>query len=144
MAEIPNSIYKQSEANHGLHRELQDLIRRRAIPKHEVDLELEYITPLLEACLEEANDVATRVNNSLKRVESHIKSFKWFIRTMSKRLKSTQLGERRRWISLSAVVVSTATFIISTAEELQAGICVSSPLYNSMMSSRYQITLKYT
>ena len=66
MAEIPNSIYKQSEANHGLHRELQDLIRRRANTKCEVDLELEYITPLLQVGLEEANNVATLVSDYKK------------------------------------------------------------------------------
>ena len=47
MAEIPTSMYKQSEANHGLYQELQDHIRRSANSKREVDLELDYITPLL-------------------------------------------------------------------------------------------------
>ena len=56
--------------------EVQDHTRKRANTKHNVDLKLEFVTPLLEVSPEDANDVASRVNDSIKRVESHIKIFR--------------------------------------------------------------------
>ena len=41
-----------------------------------MDLELECVTLLLKVGPEDAKDVASRVNDSIKNVESHIKIFK--------------------------------------------------------------------
>ena len=56
--------------------DLQDITRRRANIKHDLDFELSYMAPLLRPSLEEANDSASEVGDSIKRVESVIKTFK--------------------------------------------------------------------
>ena len=56
--------------------ELQDLTRKRANAKRDVDLELEFVAPLLKTNPDGANDVASRINDSMKKVESLVKVFK--------------------------------------------------------------------
>ena len=46
--------------------ELQDLTKRRASAKRDLNFELEYVAPLLQASPEEANDVASRVGDYKK------------------------------------------------------------------------------
>ena len=48
--------------------DIRDLIRRRTNAKPEVNLELEYVVPLLKVSSEDTNDVAVRVNDSTKKV----------------------------------------------------------------------------
>ena len=53
---------------------LQNIKRRRANIKHDLDFELKYMTPLLEKSLEEASDAASKVRESIKRVQFLIKT----------------------------------------------------------------------
>ena len=46
--------------------ELQDLTRRRDNAKRDVDLELEFMSPLLKVSPENVNNVVVRVNDSMK------------------------------------------------------------------------------
>ena len=71
IAELQDPIYKKSEANHGLHLELWNLIRKRANTKHAVNLELKFVTPLLHVSSENANNVATMVSDFIKMVVSY-------------------------------------------------------------------------
>ena len=47
---------------------LQDLTRRRDNAKQDVDLEDGIMSPLLKVSPEDANDVASRVDDSMKKV----------------------------------------------------------------------------
>ena len=47
--------------------DLQGLTKKRANAKREVDLELEDVTPLLQVSPEDANNIASMVNDSIKR-----------------------------------------------------------------------------
>ena len=57
--------------------ETEKLIYKRAKARHDVDLELEYVTPLLKVSPEDAKDAASSVNNFMERVGSHTKIFKF-------------------------------------------------------------------
>ena len=65
-----------SNINYVVDPEQQNLIYERAKAKNEVDLELEYVTPLLKLDPKYANNVASRANNSIKNVKSNVKIFK--------------------------------------------------------------------
>ena len=56
--------------------EMEKLIYKRAKAKHNVDIELEYVTPLLKVSPEDDRDGASRGDNSFERVESLTKNFK--------------------------------------------------------------------
>ena len=62
MAKFQDPIYVIAHADD----DIRDLIRRRANAKQEVDLELECLNPLLETSPEDTNNVASRVNISIK------------------------------------------------------------------------------
>ena len=72
--------------------ELQDLVRKRTNDKREVDLELKYVTPLLKVSPEEANDIALRVNYTIKRVLSLIKSFRSAHKNFVEKIKEVTTG----------------------------------------------------
>ena len=71
MAKFQDSVCVGAHADD----DIMGLMRRRADAKQEVDLELEFVDPLLEVSPEDANKVASRVDISIKRVESFIKIF---------------------------------------------------------------------
>ena len=73
MAKTQYSIYNIScDVDHGQ----QNLICKRAKAKREMDMKLVYVTPLLKLDPGDTKDVALRVINSIKMVESHIKTIK--------------------------------------------------------------------
>ena len=62
--------------NYVMNSKLQRLLYRRARVKYRLDLEIEYIIPLLAAGPKKADCLAFKINNSIKEVESHMKDFK--------------------------------------------------------------------
>ena len=50
--------------------DLKDITKKRANTKSDLDFELNYVTPLLGASPEKANDIAPKVRDSIKKVES--------------------------------------------------------------------------
>ena len=54
---------------------MEKLIYKRAKARPNVDLKLEHVTPLLKVSSEDTNNVTSRINNSFKNVDSHIKIF---------------------------------------------------------------------
>ena len=74
--------------------ELQDLAKRRANARHEVNLELDYMSPLLQLSPEEAINLALRFSYYIKRMDAIVKPIKIMWNTS----KRTLSGVRRRWM----------------------------------------------
>ena len=68
--------------------------------KWEVDLEHEYMDPLPEVSPEDANDIASRVNDSIKRLESHIKIFRIAHESYIQKVKEYPTRGRNIWMLL--------------------------------------------
>ena len=56
--------------------DLQDINKVRANIKRDLVFELGYVTPLLQASPEKANNAASKVSVSIKRVETLFKAFR--------------------------------------------------------------------
>ena len=56
--------------------ELQDLFNKRAMAKYYVDVDLEYITSLLNVAPEKADNLASRINDSIMEMETNIETIK--------------------------------------------------------------------
>ena len=90
MAKLEDSNYN---INHVVDPELQELIYKRAKAKCNVDLELEYITPLLKVGPENADSLVFRIHNSIKEVESHTENFKLSQRVCQEDHRECQWGQ---------------------------------------------------
>ena len=73
--------------------ELQDLTRKRANAKRDVDLELGFVAPLLKVSPDDANDQASRINDSMKKVESLVKVFKAAHKAYVEKIKENATGD---------------------------------------------------
>ena len=82
MTKLQDSALNKREVDLGL----RDLYMKREIAKQELILELEYVTPLFKVSPKEANNMALKVSNSIKEVESHLEDFKLAHREYVKRI----------------------------------------------------------
>ena len=102
MTKLQDSAHSKQEVDLGL----RDLYMERAIAKWEVILELEYVTPLLEVSSEEANNVAIKVSDSIKEVESYVKYFRLAHEIYMQKIKEYATGGKKIRVS---ILINTTT-----------------------------------
>ena len=114
MAKLQDSIRKRANINHEVDLELQDLIYEVAIAECDVDSELKYVGPLLKVGPKDAKDVASRVNNSIKRVESKTKIFKTAHGNFVEKIKEYNNREEE----MDIVIGECNTYLIEIEEQV--------------------------
>ena len=72
--------------NHIVDPELQRLFYRRARAKYGVDLEIEYVTPLIVAGYMKALGLVSRIDDSIKEMQSHLEDLELAHREYIKRI----------------------------------------------------------
>ena len=66
--------------------EFQRLFDRRARAKYGVDLEIEYVTPLIVASSKKALGLASRIDDSIEEMQSHLEDLELAHREYIKRI----------------------------------------------------------
>ena len=72
--------------NHVMDSELQWLFYRRARAMYGVDLEIEYVTPLIVASSKKALGLASRIDDSIEEMQSHLEDLELAHREYIKRI----------------------------------------------------------
>ena len=71
---------------------LQGFVIKRAKARRDLDLELDYVRPMLEVSPEDAKEVAAKVDNSMTELETHVRTFKVVHDECVKKIKNMWLG----------------------------------------------------
>ena len=86
---------------------LQELFYRRAQAKYILDMELEYITPLLSVGPDKTDSLALRIDNYIMELESHMETFKLAHREYVERILENASGDKEEMYLIIRDVTTT-------------------------------------